>query len=176
MRTEEMHLAAVADPDRQILLMTGAIDTNEFGVLVRLEVPKTGVWTIIKAESNLTTESWTHMVIFLGRGITMPNDASARYLLSQQYSEAAYFPRENAIVFGAGEVRPGEPMLMMFSVELTAGTELYFIYGSRIRLTVAAEGRPTLEELLTYALQLDLPQDDVAVPVRIQTLSNSIVR
>lgn len=171
-----MKLAAIADPDSRLLLMTGAIDTNEFGVLVRVQVPKSGVWTVVKAETNLTRETWTHMVIFLGQGITMPKDPEARFLLSQQYREAAYFPKENAIVFGHGEVRPGEPVLKMFSVELTVGTELYFIYGSRIRIAAEGQGLPTLEDYLSYALQLDLPQEDMTIPVRIQAIPDSIVR
>lgn len=174
MRVEELHLAAVADPERRILLMTGAIDSTDFTIMVRLKLPVGGLWTVIKAKTNLTNVSWNHWVIFLGEQISMPAKAENRLLFSRQFADAAYFPDENAIVYGGGEVRPGESLLTMYTAELTAGNVYGAIYGSP-----AIGGEPlltTLEDVLSYTIQQDAPQEDMTVPVRIQKGPEQMVR
>lgn len=174
MRVEELHLAAVADPARRVLLMTGAIDSTDFTIMVRMELPVGGLWTVIKAKTNLTNATWNHWVIFLGEQISMPAKAEERLLFSRQFPDAAYFPDENAIVYGGGEVRPGESLLTMYTAELTAGNIYDAIYGSP-----AIGGEPlltTLEDALFYAQQQDAPQEDMTVPVRVQKAPERMVR
>lgn len=155
-----MHLVATVFPQRREVLLTGSIDTNDFNINVKMELPDKGVWTIIKAETNLTKESWTSWVMRLGQGMKIPSDKTNQLLYSRQFNDAQYFSEYNAIVFGNGEVRPGEPVLKIYTVELESN--VYTLsHGSR-----TGGGGYSLEQIIKSDVQKKIAaQEDVIIPV-----------
>src|SRR5688572_23081500 len=85
-RAKDVEMAARIDPTRRLVLITGAIDSNEHDILVRVELPEAGTWQVVKSETNLTTASWYAWQISLGEGTLLSATETATNL-SRQYSK-----------------------------------------------------------------------------------------
>ncbi|HLX51520.1 MAG TPA: DUF6423 family protein [Streptosporangiaceae bacterium] len=115
-RAKDIEMAAKVDTVNRLVLVTGAIDTNEHSILVRIELPSAGRWQVIKSETNLTDRSWTAWQVSLGEGTTVAGDAAVQNL-SRQF-EKVYVPEDRSrITFYGGEVRPGEAILKMYTLD-----------------------------------------------------------
>lgn len=163
MRAKDLHMAATVYPARKVVLLTGAIDTNDVTIVVRLKLPSPGVWTVMKAETNLTKEPWAAWQVTLGEGCSLPRLTKSTTPLCRQFSRAEYQYQRGAIMFSRGEVRPGEPILKVFAVQVrsvaAAGPILVVSHNRADRI-------PTRKEILEGFGQ-ELPKIEVRVPVRI---------
>jgi hypothetical protein len=115
-RARDIQMAASADLSRRTLMISGAIDTNDHDISVCFELPDSGRWQVIKSESNLTDSSWLTWQMTTGEGTRFVNDAEAM-IVSRQFAQTFMTPDERRITFYDGEVRPGEAVLKLFTIE-----------------------------------------------------------
>lgn len=158
MRADDLHMAATIDPKNRFILVTGAIDRNDATVVLRVdEIPEPGLWTVVKAEVNLTGEPWTAWQMTLGDGVALP-DKGDRLLLCRQLPQAEYFGDRNAIVFSGGEVRPGEAVLKVARLVIEKG--LMVMSHNRMQTEVGPD-------VLKEGFGMDDPKVEVEAAVRI---------
>ncbi|HEU4321608.1 MAG TPA: DUF6423 family protein [Roseiflexaceae bacterium] len=117
MRAKDLQMAATIDPVNRIILVSGGIDRNEHTIVLRVPIPEPGLWTVIKAEVNLTDEPWTAWQITLGEGVSVPTDGN-HLLMSRQFKRCKYLPERGAILFTEGEVRPGDAIFKMARLQI----------------------------------------------------------
>lgn len=115
-RAKDVEMAAKIDVASRQVLVTGAIDTNEHSILVRIELPFAGRWHVVKSETNLTDRTWTAWQVSLGEGTTVAAGDGVQHLCRQ--FEKVYVPEDRSrITFYDGEVRPGEAVLKMYTLD-----------------------------------------------------------
>ncbi len=117
MRANDLHMAASVDPKNRLVLVTGAIDQSDVTVVLRIELPEPGLWTLAKAEVNLTDGPWKAWQMTLGESLSIPESPSDRLLVCRQLVRARYFSDRNTVLFDDGEVRPGEAILKLARLE-----------------------------------------------------------
>lgn len=115
-RARDIQMAASADLKRRVLMVSGAIDTKDHDIAVSFELPEPGRWQVIKSETNLTDASWLMWQMSAGEGTQFVQDAQAM-VVSQQFAKTFMTPDQKRITFYDGEVRPGEAVLKMFTIE-----------------------------------------------------------
>lgn len=115
-RARDIQMAASADLSRRVLMISGAIDTKDHDVAVTFELPEAGRWQVVKSESNLTDAPWLTWQMTAGEGVCFVNDADAM-TVSRQFANTFMTPDGHRITFYDGEVRPGEAVLKMFTIE-----------------------------------------------------------
>jgi len=115
-RAKDIEMAATIDTARRLVLITGAIDSNDHDILVRVELPAPGRWQVIKSETNLTGRSWCAWQITFGEGTTVVAESGATNLCSQLPLVYVTDDRERLCFYG-GEIRPGEAVLKMFTID-----------------------------------------------------------
>jgi hypothetical protein len=115
-RARDIQMAASADLRRRVLMISGAIDTNEHDIAVCFELPEAGRWQVIKSETNLTDQPWLAWQMTAGDDTRFVQDQQTM-MVSQQYGQTFMTPDEKRIVFYDGEVRPGEAVLKLFTIE-----------------------------------------------------------
>lgn len=116
-RAKDITMAATVDTANRTVLITGAIDTNDRDILVRVELPETGIWRVIKAETNLTNEVWAAWQITLGEGTQILPEVEGGTNVCQQYKKLFIDESLERFCFYEGEVRPGEPVLKQFTLK-----------------------------------------------------------
>lgn len=158
MRAKDLHMAATIDPISRIIMVSGAIDCNEHAIVLRIPVPESGEWTLIKAETNMTDEVWTLWQITLGEGVNVPTDSS-QLLLSRQFKKCKYLPERGAILFYDGEVRPGDAIFKIARLHV----ERDEIVLSHHRMC----DPPKSIEMLEEGFGDEWPKIEVIAPVRI---------
>lgn len=165
-RARDIHMAASIDVAARCVYMTGAIDENDQNLAARIVLPEPGVWTFYKAETNLTNESWTMWQILLGDAFRIPSEVALRKASSRQFKNVLYREDVNAIMFYNGEVRPGEPVLKIFNVEVVEGGEQPLTFGmmshSRLASTI---DEPSMNALIKSGLLIN----DTSIEVDIAT-------
>jgi hypothetical protein len=132
-RAKDIQMAATIDVRTRTVLITGAIDSNDHDILVRVDLPSAGRWQVVKAETNLTDRTWRAWQITFSGGTTVVCDDQARNMC-RQFDELYVSDDAERLCFYNGEIRPGEAVLKMFTVDAKA---------SRITM---AHNRPTEEE------------------------------
>jgi hypothetical protein len=130
-RAKDVVMAATVDVANRTVLITGAIDSNDHDILVRVELPSAGRWQVVKSETNLTDRAWKAWQITFGEGTTMAADG---HNLCRQFSSLYVTDAGDRLCFYDGEIRPGEAVLKMFTVE------------AKVSRIVMAHNRPTEEE------------------------------
>lgn len=116
-RAKDIEMAARIDVNRRLVLVTGAIDTNEHDILVQIPLPAAGTWHIIKAETNLTSEAWCAWQISFGSGVTVSPAEGA--LACRQLERVYVSEARDRVTFYEGEIRPGEAILKIYTVDTT---------------------------------------------------------
>lgn len=127
-------------------MVSGAIDCNEHAIVLRIPVPESGEWTLIKAETNMT------------EGVNVPTDSS-QLLLSRQFKKCKYLPERGAILFYDGEVRPGDAIFKIARLHV----ERDEIVLSHHRMC----DPPKSIEMLEEGFGDEWPKIEVIAPVRI---------
>jgi hypothetical protein len=118
LRARDMHMAAAVDVARRTVLVTGGIDQNQQVLQMKIDLPEPGLWTFIKAETNLTDDPWFAWQITFGGLMRLPVDPKDRLVQCRQFKRNNYIPERGAVLFCDGEVRPGEPILKIFRVDV----------------------------------------------------------
>lgn len=116
-RAKDITMAATVDVGNRTVLLTGAIDTNEHDILVRVELPSAGIWHVVKSETNLTDQTWNAWQITLGEGSRIVPNPEGRANLCQQYQRLHISESRERFCFYDGEIRPGEPILKQFTID-----------------------------------------------------------
>jgi hypothetical protein len=165
-RARDIQMAGVADVRRRVLMISGAIDTTEHDVAVYVNLPEPGRWTVIKSETNLTDQTWVAIQATTDENSTFVNDEET-LLLSRQFAKSFMSPDQRRLTFYDGEVRPGEAVLKMYTLE-TSGTRPAYSYSrySPISTDSAEESAAKLDELVREGM----PQRqvvEVIVPVTV---------
>ncbi|GAB2755239.1 DUF6423 family protein [Amycolatopsis magusensis] len=165
-RARDIQMAGVADVGRRVLMITGAIDTTDHDVSVTVNLPEPGRWQIIKSETNLTDKTWVAMQVTTDEDSVIVNDADTM-LMSRQFAKSFMTPDQRRVTFYDGEVRPGEAVLKVYTLE-TGGTNPAYAYSrySPIATDSAEKSAETLDGLITNGM----PQRQVVeliVPVTI---------
>lgn len=131
-RAKDITMAATIDVANRTVFLTGAIDSNDHDILVRVELPSAGVWHVVKSETNLTDQSWSAWQITLGEGTKIVESPEGRNNLCQQYSKLYISEDRERFCFFDGDIRPGEPILKQFTLD------------TKIPRIVMSHNRPTL--------------------------------
>jgi hypothetical protein len=168
MRSKDLHMAAAIDVNRRTVMVTGGIDQNDQTLMMRIKIPSPGIWTFVKAEVNLTDEPWVAWQISLGGKCQIPQKHEDRLIQCRQFEECQYFEDRGHLAFFNGEVRPGEPILKIFNVEITEAGDFAsdILVMSHSRLT----GIPDVDVVRAAAIRgfgENFPKLEIAVPTRL---------
>ncbi|WP_245757329.1 DUF6423 family protein [Amycolatopsis xylanica] len=166
MRARDIQLAGVADVRRRVLMISGAIDTTGHDVSVCVNLPEPGRWQIIKSETNLTEQTWVAMQVVTDEESTFVNDEDT-LVLSRQFSKSFMTPDQRRLTFYDGEVRPGEAVLKVYTLETGSRRPTYsYSRYSPISTDTAEQSEQTLQGLITDGMG-ERPVVEVIVPVTI---------
>jgi hypothetical protein len=165
-RARDIQMAGVADLRQRVLMISGAIDTVDHDVAVYVNLPEPGRWTVIKSETNLTDQTWVAIQATTDENSVFVNDPES-LLLSRQFSKSFMTPDKRRLTFYDGEVRPGEAVLKMYSLETTGRRPAYtYSRYSPISTDTPEQNDATLEQLVADGM----PQRqvvEVIVPVTV---------
>lgn len=151
-RARDIQTAGVADLQRRVLMISGAIDTTDHDVSVSVTLPAAGRWKVIKSETNLTDQTWVAMQVVMDDDSTFVNEPDS-LIMSRQFSRSFMTPDQRRLTFYGGEVRPGEAVLKMYELE-TSGDKPTYSYSrySPIATDSVEQSEQTLEELVTNGM------------------------
>ena len=165
-RARDIQIAGVADVRRKVLMISGAIDTTDHDISVCVNLPEPGRWQIIKSETNLTDQTWVAMQVTTDENSIFVSDEDT-LLLSRQFAKSFLTPDQRRLTFYDGEVRPGEPVLKVYTLE-TSGSSPSYAYSrySPIVTDSAEQSAQTLQQIVSDGMQ-QRPVIEVIVPVTI---------
>lgn len=170
-RARDVQMAAVADLRRRVVMVSGAIDTVDHDVSVCLNLPEPGRWQVIKSETNLTDQTWVAMEVTTDEDTHFINDAdsddASTMIVSRQFAKSFMTPDLRRLIFYDGEVRPGEPVLKVYSMECTRRRPTYaHARYSPIATDSAEQSAEKLERLVADGLP-QRPVVELVVPVTV---------
>ncbi len=147
-------------------MISGAIDTTDHDVSVCLNLPEPGRWQIIKSETNLTDQTWVAMQVTTDENSVFVNDEDT-LVLSRQFAKSFMTPDQRRLTFYDGEVRPGEAVLKVYTLE-TSGRRPSYAYSrySPIATDTPEQSAHTLEQLVSDGIP-QRPVVEVIVPVTV---------
>jgi hypothetical protein len=163
-RARDVQMTGTADLTRRVLMITGAIDTTDHDVSVSVSLPEPGRWQVIKAETNLTDQTWVAMQAVMDEDSAFIDD---EMLMSPQFSKSFMTPDQRRLTFYDGEVRPGETVLKAYSME-TSGRKPTYFYSrySPIATDSAEQSQQTLGELVANGMA-QRPVIELIIPVTV---------
>lgn len=164
-RARDIQMGAVADVRRRVLMVSGAIDTTEHDVSVSLSLPEPGRWQVIKSESNLTSDTWVAMQVTTDSDSAIVDDADTM-VLSRQFAKSFLTPDQRRLTFYDGEVRPGEAVLKVFSIDSSSRRPAY----AHARYSPVSADRADADSSLDSIVSNGMPQRPVVelhVPVTV---------
>jgi hypothetical protein len=165
-RARDIQVAGVADMRRRVLMITGAIDTSDHDISLCVNLPEPGRWQVIKSETNLTDQTWVAIQAETDEESTFVNDTET-LVLSRQFAKSFMTPDQRRLTFYDGEVRPGESLLKVYTLETSARRPSY----TYSRYTpVASDSAERSAVLLDQMIAQGLPKRpvvEVIVPVTI---------
>jgi hypothetical protein len=123
-RARDIQMAGVADVRRRVLMISGAIDTTDHDVSLCVNLPEPGRWQVIKSETNLTDQTWLAIQATTDEESNFVNDAD-NAIISRQFAKSFMTPDQRRLTFYDGEVRPGESLLKMYTLETSARRPTY---------------------------------------------------
>jgi len=165
-RARDIQLAGVADLRRRVLMISGAVDTTDHDVSVCINLPEAGRWQVIKSETNLTDQTWVAMQVTTDEDSHFVNDEET-LVLSRQFAKSFMTPDLRRLTFYDGEVRPGEAVLKVFTLDCGRRRPAY----AHARYSPVAGDSPeasatTLERLVADGMP-PRPVVEVIVPVTV---------
>jgi hypothetical protein len=165
-RARDIPMSAVANVARRLLLISGAVDATEHDVSMSISLPAPGRWQVIKAETNLTDQTWVAMQITTDEDTTFVNDTET-LIASTQFSKTFMTPDLRRLTFYDGEVRPGEAAVKIFDLEAAGGRPTYaHARYSRVSTDSAERSAEALEQLIADGMP-QKPVLELIVPVTI---------
>ncbi len=170
-RARDIQMAAVADVRRHVVMISGAIDTVDHDVSVYLNLPEPGRWQVIKSETNLTDQTWVAMQVTTDEDTSFVNEADASdtstMILSRQFAKSFMTPDLRRLTFYDGEVRPGESVLKVYSIECTKTRPSYaHARWSPVATDTPEQTAEKLERLVTDGMP-QRPVIELVIPVTV---------
>ncbi|HEX6521705.1 MAG TPA: DUF6423 family protein [Streptosporangiaceae bacterium] len=123
-RARDIQMAGVADVRRRVLMISGAIDTTDHDVSLSVNLPEPGRWQVIKSETNLTDQTWVAIQAITDEESSFVDDADTM-ILSRQFAKTFLTPDHRRLTFYDGEVRPGEALLKVYTLETSSRKPAY---------------------------------------------------
>jgi Family of unknown function (DUF6423) len=165
-RARDIQMAAVADVRRRVIMISGAIDAADHDVSVSINLPEPGRWQVIKSETNLTDQTWVAMEVTTDEDSHFVNDADTM-IMSRQFAKTFITPDGRRLTFYDGEVRPGESLLKVYSMETTSRRPMY-IHKKYSPVTTASQEQSgqTLDQLIADGMP-QRPMFEMIIPVTI---------
>jgi hypothetical protein len=165
-RARDIQVAGVADLRHHVLMITGAIDTPDLDISLAVNLPEPGRWQVIKSETNLTDQTWVAIQATTDEETTFVNDADTM-VLSRQFAKSFMTPDQRRLTFYDGEVRPGEALLKVYSLE-TSGSRPAYTYSryTPVPSDTAERSSELLERMISEGLP-KRPVVEVIVPVTV---------
>lgn len=165
-RARDIPMTAIANVARKLLLISGAVDATDHDVSMSIPLPAPGRWTVVKAETNLTDQTWVAMQITTDEDTTFVND-SETMISSCQFAKTFMTPDARRLTFYQGEVRPGEAAVKMFDLECTSGRPTYaHARYSRVATDTVERSEEALQRLITDGMP-QKPVLELIVPVTV---------
>jgi hypothetical protein len=129
-------------------------------------LPEPGRWQVIKSETNLTDQTWVAIQATTDDQTTFVNDADTM-VLSRQFAKSFMTPDQRRLTFYDGEVRPGEALLKVYSIETSAHRPAYtYSRYSPVYTGDAGDSADRLRQMLTEGLP-QRPVIELIVPVTV---------
>jgi hypothetical protein len=165
-RARDIQMAGVADVRRHVLMISGAIDTPDHDISLCVNLPEPGRWQVIKSETNLTDQTWVAIQATTDEDSTFVNDAET-LVLSRQFAKSFMTPDQRRLTFYDGEVRPGEALLKVYSLETSARRPAYtYSRYSPVSAEQMEETQGRLQRMLTEGMP-QRPVVELIVPVTV---------
>ena len=165
-RARDIQVAGVADLRRRVIMISGAIDTPDHDISLCVNLPEPGRWQVIKSETNLTDQTWKAIQATTAADSTFANDAET-LVLSRQFARSFMTPDQRRLTFYDGEVRPGEALLEIYTLETSSRrpSHTYSRYTPATEEALAG-GPERLEQLLSEGIP-QRPVVELIVPVTV---------
>lgn len=165
-RARDIQMAGVADVRRRVLMISGAIDCADRDISVCVNLPEPGRWQVIKSETNLTDKTWVAVQATTDEDSTFVNDADAM-IVARQFTKSFMTPDQRRLTFYGGEVRPGEALLKVYSIETSALRPAYsYSSYSPVASDTADSTDVALEQIIAYGVP-QRPCIELIVPVTV---------
>jgi Family of unknown function (DUF6423) len=165
-RARDIQMAGVADLRRRVLMISGAIDTTDHDISLYVNLPEPGRWQVIKSETNLTDQTWVAVQAMTDEESTFVDDAD-NIVLSRQFSKTFMTPDHRRLTFYDGEVRPGESLLKVYTIETSSRKPAhYYSQYSPITETSTEDSAAKLRQMITDGLP-SRPVIEIIVPVTV---------
>jgi hypothetical protein len=165
-RARDIQMAGVADVRRRVLMISGAIDTTDHDISLCVNLPEPGRWQIIKSMTNLTDQTWVAIQVTTGEESSFVDDGE-NAVISRQFSKTFMTPDQRRLTFYDGEVRPGESLLKMYSLETSARRPTYsYSQYSPIAMDSMETSATKLGHMITDGLP-SRPVIELIVPVTV---------
>lgn len=165
-RARDIQMAGVADLRRHVIMVSGAIDTPDHDISICVNLPEPGRWQMIKSETNLTDQTWVAIQATTDEESTFVNDADT-LVLSRQFAKSFMTPDQRRLVFYDGEVRPGEALLKIYTLETSSRRPSYsYSRYSPLSAEALEEKEDRLERMLSEGLPRR-PVIELIVPVTV---------
>lgn len=165
-RARDIQMAGVADLRRHVLMISGAIDTPDHDISLCVNLPEPGRWQVIKSETNLTGQTWVAIQATTDEESTFVNDADT-LVLSRQFGKSFMTPDQRRLTFYDGEVRPGEALLKIYTLETSSRRPAYtYSRYSPVSEEALAGKQEKLERMLTEGIP-QRPVVELIVPVTV---------
>ncbi|HEX6526380.1 MAG TPA: DUF6423 family protein [Streptosporangiaceae bacterium] len=148
-RARDIQMAGVADLRRRVLMITGAIDTVDHDISLGVNLPEPGRWQVVKSHTNLTDQTWVAIQEMTDENSTFVEDEDSM-IMARQFAKSFMTPDHRRLTFYDGEVRPGEALLKMYTLE-TSGNRPSYSYSAYSPLAAdsATESSAKVEQMLT---------------------------
>lgn len=166
-RARDVQTAAVADVRRRVLMVSGAVDVRDHDVSMCLYLPEPGRWQVIKSEANLTGDTWLAMQVTTDDDTIIISDDETM-TMSRQFGRSFATPDGRRLTFYDGEVRPGEAVLKVFTIETSTRhpTYAHSRYGVAGMDDDPAQTAAIVDELVVEGLP-QRPAVELFVPVTV---------
>jgi hypothetical protein len=165
-RARDIQMAGVADIRRRVLMISGAIDTTDHDVSLSVNLPEPGRWQVIKSETNLTDQTWVAIQAMTDEESSFVDDADSM-ILSRQFSKTFMTPDHRRLTFYDGEVRPGEALLKVYTLE-TSSRKPAYVHSRYSPITEASaeDSAEKLRQMITDGLP-SRPVIELIIPVTV---------
>jgi hypothetical protein len=165
-RARDIQMAGVADVRRRVLMISGAIDTADHDISLCVNLPEPGRWQVIKSETNLTDQTWVAIQATTDDESVFVSDADTM-VMSRQFAKSFITPDHRRLTFYDGEVRPGEALLKVYTLETAARRPAYsYSWYSPVTADDLGNSSERLQQMLTEGLP-KRPVIELIVPVTV---------
>jgi hypothetical protein len=165
-RARDIQMAGVADVRRRVLMISGAIDAADHDISLCVNLPEPGRWQVIKSETNLTDQTWVAIQATTDDESVFVSDADTM-VMSRQFAKSFITPDHRRLTFYDGEVRPGEALLKVYTLETAARRPAYsYSWYSPVTADALGNSSERLQQMLTEGLP-KRPVIELIVPVTV---------